>query len=174
MSNREAAKKGHEKAVADQLLEAEKLDATFERVGDADKKEPDAVYQTGGQTVGIEVATAYYDEADAQDEWEIATGEHPLSPGEIRPSSTGIMGNPDEMICETVQEELEDKCGKTYEGAAEIWLCINMLAPLSDAASVAECLKNLTVPEKHGFSRIYLTYTAPEHEGGRYVAKRIF
>ena len=75
MSNREAAKKGHEKAVADQLLEAEKLNVTFERVGDADKKEPDAVYRTGGQTVGIEVATAYYDEADAQDEWEIATEE---------------------------------------------------------------------------------------------------
>jgi hypothetical protein len=174
MSKREAAKKGHEKAVADQLLAAEKLDATFGRVGDADKKEPDAVYQTGGQTVGIEVATAYYDEADAQDEWKIATGEHPLAHGEIRLSSTGIMGNPDQMICETIQEELENKCGKTYEGAAEIWLCINMLAPLSDAASVAECLKNLKVPEKHGFARIYLTYTAPEHERGRYVANRIF
>jgi len=41
MSKREAAKKGHEKhekAVADQLLAAEKLDATFERVGDPDKE----------------------------------------------------------------------------------------------------------------------------------------
>jgi hypothetical protein len=174
MNKREAAKQGHEKAVADQLLEVEKLDASFERVGDPAKKEPDAIYQIGGQTVGIEVATAYYDEADAQDEWEIATGEHPLGPGEIRPSSTGIMGNPDQMICETIQEELEDKCRKTYEGAAEIWLCINMLAPLSDAASVAECLTILEVPEKHGFSRIYLTYTAPEHEEGKYVAMRIF
>jgi len=174
MSKREAAKQGHERAVADQLLEAVKLYATFERVGDADKKEPDTIYQTGGQMVGIEVATAYYDEADAQDEWEIATGEHPLAPGEIRPSSTGIMENPDQMICEVVQEELEDKCGKTYEGAAEIWLCINMLAALNDAASVTECLKNLKVPEKHGFARIYLTYTAPEHERGKYVAKRIF
>lgn len=173
MSKREAVKKGHEKAVVDQLLEAEKLDATFERDGDPDKKEPDAIFQTGGRTVGVEVATAYYDEADAQDEWEIATGEHPLAPGEIRPSSTGIMRNPDQMICEMVQEELEDKCGKTYEGAAEIWLCINMIAALSDAASVAECLKNLKVPERHGFSRIYLTYTSPEHEGRKCVAKRI-
>jgi hypothetical protein len=173
MSNREAAKKGHEKAVADQLLEAEKLDATFERVGDPDKKEPDAIYRTRGQTVGIEVATAYYDEADAQDEWEIATGELPLAPGEIRPSSTGIMGNPDQMICETVQEELEDKCGKSYAGVDETWLCINMIAALSDTESVAECLKELEIPEAHNFARIYLTYTAPEHEGGKYIAKRI-
>jgi hypothetical protein len=173
MSNREAAKKGHERAVADQLLEAEKLDATFERVGDPDKKEPDAIYQTGGRMVGIEVATAYYDEADAQDEWEIATGELPLAPGEIRPSSTCIMGNPDQMICEAVQEELEDKCGKKYAGVDETWLCINMFAALNDAESVAQCLKELEVPATHNFARIYLTYTAPEHEGGKYIAKRI-
>lgn len=174
MNKREALKKRHEKAVADQLLEAEKIDATFDRVGDANKKEPDVIYTIGELAVGIEMATAYYEDGDAQDEWEIATGENPLAIGEIRPSSAGIMGNPDQMICETVQEELEDKCDKTYVGAAEIWLCINMLAALSDAASVAECLKNLKVPEKHAFARIYLTYTAPEHEGGKYVAKRIF
>lgn len=74
MSKREAVKKGHEKAVADQLLEAEKIDATFDRVGDANRKEPDVIYTIGDLEVGIELATAYYEDGDAQDEWEIATG----------------------------------------------------------------------------------------------------
>jgi hypothetical protein len=154
-------------------LEVEKLGATFERAGDANQKEPDAIYKIGAKTVGVEVATAYYDEADAQDEWEIATGEHPLAPGEIRPSSTCIMGNPDQMICEAVQEELEDKCSKEYAGCDETWLCINMDASLSDAAPVAECVKALEIPPEHKFARIYLTYTAPEQEGGKFIAIRI-
>lgn len=173
MRKREEVKLGHERAVADQLLEVEKINAAFGRAGDANKKEPDVIYQIGGQVVGIEVATAYSDEAHAQDEWQIAAHERPLAPGEIRPGSAGIIGNPDQVIRETVQEKLEDKCSKTYLGIEETWLCINMLAALSDAASVAECLKNLKVPEKHRFARIYLTYTAPQHEGGKYVAKRI-
>jgi hypothetical protein len=173
VSKRDGVKVRHEKMVADRLMEAEKIIATYERAGDANKKEPDALYRIGQQTVGIEVATAYYDEADAQDEWKVATGEHPLAAGEIRPSSTGIMVNPDQTICETVQEELEDKCSKTYAGVDETWLCINIAAALSDAESVAECLKELEVPATPNFARIYLTYTAPEHEGGQYIAKRM-
>jgi hypothetical protein len=173
MSKREAAKKRHEKAVADQLLEFEKINAAFEGVGDANKKEPDSIYRIGGRAIGIEVATAYYGEADAQDEWEIGTKERPLVPGEMRPSSAGIIENPDRMICEKVQGELEDKCDKAYTGVDETWLCINMVAALGDAASVLECVKAIEVPAAHRFGRIYLTYTAPDHEGGKYVAIRI-
>jgi hypothetical protein len=173
MTKRDEIKQGHEKAVADQLLEVDNIDATFERVGDANKKEPDVLYKIGEQTVGIEVATAYYEESDAQDEWEIATEEHSLEAGEIRPSSAGIMGNPDQMICETVQEQLEDKCSKIYAGADEIWLCINVIAALSDAKSVAECVKQLEIPAGHKFARIYLSYIAPEHEGTKYTVVRL-
>jgi hypothetical protein len=170
---REAVKKGHEKAVADQLMEVERIDAAFERAGDPNQKEPDVIYRIGAQTIGVEVATAYYDEADAQAEWEIATGEQPLAPDEIRATPTGIMGNPDHMICKAIQEELEDKCSKTYTGADEIWLCINMIAALSDGKSLAECVEDLEIPTEHNFARIYLTYTAPEHEGGKHTSVRV-
>lgn len=48
-----------------------------------------------------------------------------------------------------------------------------MFAALNDAESVAQCLEELEIPATHNFARIYLTYTTPEHEGGKYIAKRI-
>lgn len=173
MRKREQIKQGHERAVVDELLKVEKINAAFVRIGDANKREPDCIYTIEGRTVAIEVATAYYEDTDAQDEWEIAAGERPLAAGEIRPSSAGVIGNPDQLICDRVRAELRDKCAKPYEGTDETWLCINLDAALSDAQSVAACAKELQVPPKHGFARIYLTYTAAEHEGSEYTAIRI-
>jgi hypothetical protein len=173
MKNRDAVKLGHEKAVADQLLATLQIAATFERQGDPSKNEPDVIYKLDGRTVGIEVATAYYENTDAKDAWEIAAGEKPLQAGEIRPRSGGVVGSPDETICNRIQEELDDKCGKAYAGTDETWLCINQDAALSDAKSVAECVKNLEIPPGRKFARIYLTYTAAVHEGGRYTSMQI-
>jgi len=83
------------------------------------------------------------------------------------------MGNLDQLICDTVQGELEDKCSKAYAGVDETWLCINMAAALSDADSVVGCGKQLKMPAGHEFARTHLTYTAPDHEGGKYRALRL-
>jgi hypothetical protein len=173
MRNRDSVKSGHEKAVADQLLRSLNIGARFERPGDPDKREPDVIYKVDGKFLGIEVATAYYEDSDAKDAAEIAAGERPLGPVEIRDRSAGLLVEPDQAICERVQGELVDKAGKEYTGTDEIWLCINQDALLSDAASVAECVKQLRVPETHQFARIYLTYTAPEHQGGKYTAVKL-
>lgn len=173
MRIRDAIKQGHEKAVADQLLKVLEVDATFERMGGANQNEPDLIFKIGDKSVGIEVATAYYEESDAKDAWEIAACENPLAAGETRPRSGGVIGNPDRTICERIQSELDDKCGKTYAGVDETWLCIEQGAALSDAKSTEDCLKSLKVPAGHKFARIYLSYDGPLHDGGGYKVVRI-
>ena len=173
MSNREEIKRKHERAVADHLLEALKIGTKLERFGDPKNQEPDVIYKIDGRNVGVEVATAYYENSDAKDQWEIAAGERPLAAGERRPRSAGVIANPDKLICEKVQAELNDKCGRRYAGTDEMWLCINQQAPLSDAKSVEQCVKKLKIPPGHKFTRIYLTYTAPLGEGGGYTVVKI-
>lgn len=175
MSTRDSIKAAHERAVADQLLAALVVEATFVRHGEPNRSEPDVIYsKADGQIIGIEVVTAYYEDSDAKDAAEIAAGEKPLCPGEMRERSDGRLVEPDQKICERVQKELEKKCRKIYAGADEKWLCINQDALLSDAISVAECVRNLKVPGKHEFARIYVTYTAPVHEGGKYTPIQVY
>ena len=175
MRTRDSIKTVHERAIADQLLAALEVGATFVRHGDPTISEPDVIYsKSSGQTIGIEVVTAYYEDSDAKDAAEIAAGEKPLGEGEMRERSAGLLAEPDQKICERIQNELEKKCRKTYAGADENWLCINQDALLSDAKTVGECVENLKVPAEQGFDRIYLTYTAPVHEGGKYTPVQLF
>jgi hypothetical protein len=81
MGTRDSVKGSHERAVADQL-----------RHGDPGKREPDVIYcKPCEKTLGIEVVTAYYEDSDARDAAEIAAGEKPLGPGEIRQRSGGLL-----------------------------------------------------------------------------------
>lgn len=170
MRTREIIKRGHEKAVADQLFDALKIQASFEKNGDPDKREPDVLYRVGARTLGIEIATAYYENSDARDEWTLTAGERVFSPKGYEMRSGGLLKNPDDRICERVQQEIYDKCGKRYMGADEFWLCIEQRAPLSEDTSIRECVESLTVPEGHQFTRLYLTYLS---ESGTYTAIRI-
>jgi hypothetical protein len=165
-------KRDHEKSVSDELLKALQIGAEFVRMGD-DRGEPDVIYRIQDKTLGIEVGTAYYDESDAKQEWTLARGERafPQEGFERRPA--GVIRNPDKLICEKVQHEIDDKCSKSYAGADEIWLCIEQRAPLSDAVSVAACVKQLKVPRGHRFRRILIFYLASLNDGGNYTAVRI-
>jgi hypothetical protein len=129
-----------------------------------DQGEPDVIYRADNRTIGIEVGTAYYDDADARQEWMHARGERELAPGDIEARDAGPLCNPDDLICARVQRELDDKCLMRYGGVHESWLCIEQRAELSDARSVRECTERLRMPAS-AFARIFILYLAPVHEG---------
>jgi hypothetical protein len=157
-------KRRHERAVSDSLLSALGITASFDRPGD-DHDEPDMIYILGsGETLGIEVATAYYSDDAAKADWTLARGVRPPPPDGVEVGP--MMAWPDDRMCERVQNELVDKCGKTYSGVDHVWLCIRADAPLADRAAMCDCIERLHVPTGHAFEAIYMTYTVPEHEGG--------
>lgn len=63
----------HEIAMCNRPLKSLDISATFVRLGD-DHNEPDVIYSHCGETLGIEVATAYYDDGQAEREWSLACG----------------------------------------------------------------------------------------------------
>lgn len=159
-------KKKHEKAVADQLLKNIGSNATFKRDGN-DQGEPDVLYDIDGRVLGIEVATAYYDNSDARQAWEHARGNRQMPQERYELRDEGVLKDPDAIICDKVQGELEDKCAKQYQGAEEVWLCIEQRALLlSDEESEKKCVETLTIPAGHHFARIYLFF----RDGGGYRA----
>src|SRR5437868_12584974 len=117
-----ALQRQHEVAVCNRLLKSLDISATFVRLGD-DHSEPDVIYSYAKESLGIEVATAYYDDKYATWGWSLARGTVEERKIEI--------WNPDEKIHERVQLEIADKCSRTYNGADKIWLCIARQAPLS-------------------------------------------
>lgn len=170
--DKRALKREHERFICDTLVETLGLKPSDHKLGN-DQGEPDIIYKIDRRSIGIEVATAYYEDSDAQEEWTLARGEREFSAGGIEPRAAGPIGNPDEVICDRIQRELDDKCAKRYAGADEIWLCIEQRAALSDAGSVAACIKRLLIPES-GFRRIYLFYQAPLSDGGGYRAVKLY
>ena len=170
--DKRALKREHEQFIGDTLVETLGLKPADHKLGN-DHGEPDIIYKIDNRGIGIEIATAYYEDGDAREEWTLARGERGFAVGGIEPRVAGPIGNPDEVICDRIQRELDDKCAKRYTGADEIWLCIEQRAALSDAHSVEACIERLRIPES-GFQKIYLFYQAPLNDGGGYRAVKLY
>lgn len=165
-------KRDHERFICEELFKVLGIEAEFIQMGN-DSGEPDVIYRVQDKTVGIEVGTAYYDESDAKQEWTLARGERAFPEEGFEPRAAGVLLNPDDLICRKVQHEIDDKCGKRYGGADEIWLCVEQRAPLSDAQSVAACVKQLRIPEGNHFAKIHIFYLASLKDGGAYTVVQI-
>jgi hypothetical protein len=158
MRLRDENKQQHEAAVADDLLKHLKIAPKLARPGNPTKNEPDRMYRIDEKIIGVEVVTAYYSNDEAQATAE-AAAEKPIAEDEIRVG--GVIGSPDDSICESIQENLSTKCAKKYSGADETWLCINVDAALTELECIKECVEALHVPA-NPFARIYVTVNNAE------------
>jgi hypothetical protein len=144
----------YEHWAADVLLSALEIKDRMEfvRHGD-DVTEPDIIYAFRDHSLGIEVTTAYYSDKHALEIWDNASTLGEVLEGFNEPIK-GIE-DPDELICERIQHEINVKSAKEYTGVIETWLCIVEQAPLTDEASLKSCLANLSFPGSD-FDAIYL------------------
>ena len=154
-------KEGHEKAIGNQLLRALKLNGKFLRHGE-DDCEPDLLYSLDGKTVGIEIATAFYHNEQAQIESQLALDK--LKSGRFG-TPLGVPNDQDKVILSRAQWELNDKCSKSYSGD-EVWLCIDLQAPLLEISEAKQLADAITVPVCHKFARIYFGFHTLVDEKG--------
>jgi hypothetical protein len=156
-------KEKHEFAIGNALLRTLGWDAKFRRHGE-DGKEPDLIYTLNGQTLGIEIATAYYDNKQAEVEWQLARGR--IQPDSSGYTKIGTWDEPDEKIAANVQRELNDKCAKRYSGVDLLWLCIEQHAPIATVEGTLQLVRRLTIPPGINFHKVYLGLHASIGDGG--------
>jgi hypothetical protein len=156
-------KEQYEIAIGNALLAGLGHHSEFIRHG-LDGIEPDVIYSVTQRTIGIEVATAYYDEAQAKAEWQLARGISKFDSHGI--AKIGSWEEPDKLISAKVQREIDDKCSKSYSGVDEAWLCIEPHAPLADVAEVCDLIPRLRIPSVHPFEKLYLGFYAHAGDGG--------
>ena len=153
----------HERRTGDSLLCTLGIQGHFLKHGD-EKSEPDLLYSIAGQTVGIEVTSAYYDESHASAEWRadpvVVTAENP----EWRPYWSGECSVG--LLAAGAQRQLTRKAGKPYRGADAIWLCLHCDGAMNDVAEYEALAKSLLIPKAHVFQRLFLTVQANLLEWG--------
>lgn len=157
----------HEKRTGDSLLCALGIQGEFLRHGD-EKSEPDLLYSIAGQTIGIEVTSAYYDENHASAEWRPDPVVVTAGNSEWRPYWSGECSVG--LLAVRAQQQLTRKTSKPYCGADSIWLCLHCDGTINDVAEYEALAKSLRIPKAHVFHRLFLTVEASLFEWGGFRA----
>jgi hypothetical protein len=172
MNSAKQLQKQREKWVCDTLIDKLNLNAKFERYGN-DINEPDCIYESNGELIGIEVATAYPENVYAKQKWTLARGERQFPQQGYEWLGDGPIFHV-HLMRARIQNEIDDKCSKRYFGVDKTFLCIKEDDPLSDDGSFRDLLQSIKVPERHCFNAIFLLHHAPTNEGGDYEASKIY
>lgn len=154
--NDDQLKRDYEKWAGVTLVQMLGLHAEYVRHGD-DQYEPDTIFDLNGKHLGIEISTAYYSQAVAMRVWQHAHSVQDVLDAEKQTPKKPAT-DPDQLICDRIQDILDKKSLKTYEGVAELWLCIVEDSPLTPGSSLKSCLRPLVVPEGSPFAFIYILH----------------
>jgi hypothetical protein len=173
----------HEKFTAEKIVSLCGESAVFDRLGDPKRREPDIIFATSFDSLGIEVTTAYYrgDEDDpdlhAREDWKFAKnptfdecGIHRIiDPKTGKPK---IWDRMDERLTASCQIMLTEKCSNQYAGVNHLWLAIYADAPVTESYEFDQIIKNLAIPSVNPFERIFILHTV--ERGGGYRALQFF
>jgi hypothetical protein len=165
----------HEKFTAEKIVSLCGESAVFDRFGDPKRREPDIIFATSFDSLGIEVTTAYYqgDEDDpnlhAREDWKFAKNptfdEHgvhrTIDPRTRKPK---IWDRMDERLTASCQVMLTEKCSKQYAGVDHLWLAIYADAPVTESYEFDLIIKKLAMPSVNPFERIFIC-TSPLNAG---------
>jgi hypothetical protein len=174
----------HEKFTAEKIISLCGEGAAFDRFGDPKRREPDVVFATASDSLGIEVTTAYYqgDEDDpnlhARDDWKFAKNPTFDKQGlhRIIDPKTGkpkIWDRMDERLTTSCQRALNEKCSKQYEGVNHLWLAIYADAPVTESYEFDLIIEKLTIPSVNPFERMFILHRITGPSGG-YRALQLF
>jgi hypothetical protein len=107
------------------------------------------VYATPrGRLLGVEVATAYYDEQDARTRWGPARGHE---------GGRWVGRDLDQGLARFINKVLADKCAKSYDFPAACILVIDARLPLTDEWDIRRTvLSAMRVPTALPYAEIYL------------------
>ena len=155
MSRRdEELKRAHERAAGDRFIHAYNRRHGTRFAFREQREAPDLEYATSrGRLLGVEVATAYYDEGDAKTRWRPARGH-----------DGGVWAgvDPDENLAAFTGRVLADKCAKSYSFSPPCILVIDARPPLTDERDIKRTvLPAIRVPTAVPYAEIYLGVALP-------------
>jgi hypothetical protein len=139
----------HERWVGDQVIQRYNADhgTSFQFYGRPGVA-PDLEYREGNRSLGVEVVTAYYDDAeDAKFKW-LTARKRPDAPGKWSGK------NFEQYLVEDINARLVDKCAKSYGPNCVLAVCV--LPRLTHAWEMESLLKDIRVPAINPFDAIYL------------------
>jgi hypothetical protein len=127
-----------------------------------DDSETDLIYSLECKTLGIEIATAFYHNQQAEIESQLALGKFKSI---LFGAPRAVTNDQGKVIVSFARWELDDKCAQRYAGH-EVWLCIELQAPRLKIAEAAQLADAISIPARHNFARIYFGFHAlPDGKG---------